>query len=334
MISVEEALEKILSYVSILETEEKPVLESLGQVLDEDIHSSIQVPPLDNSAMDGYAVQWASIRQASEATPQVLKVIGEVAAGNLPDKMIESGTAIRIMTGAPIPPGADTVVPFEDTDEIARKEKNITPGNSWEVGILKPVAEGANIRLAGEDIAQGALVLQRGTELRPAEIGVLTSLGQTKVRVIRRPLVAVLATGDELVDAGQPLPPGKLYNSNSYSIAALVLYYGGIPQILGIAGDNMESMVEKIEQGFNCDMFITTAGVSMGDYDVVKDVLAKQGEIAFWTVRMKPGKPLAFGVLRGKDGKQIPQVGLPGNPTSAMVSFEQFGRPVWAAHAP
>ena len=327
MISVEEALDKILSYVTVLQTEEKPILASKGQILDEDIHSSIQIPPLDNSAMDGYAVQWADIRQADQVTPQVLKVIGEVAAGSLPDKAVEPGTAIRIMTGAPIPPGADTVVPFEDTDEIARKEKNLTQGNPWEVGILTPVTEGANIRLAGEDIAQGDFVLQRGTELRPAEIGVLASLGLTKVRIIRRPLVAVLATGEELVEPGQLLPAGKLYNSNNYSIAAMVLHYGGIPQILGIAGDNMESLVKRIEQGLNCDMFITTAGVSMGDYDVVKDVLVKLGEITFWQVRMKPGRPIAFGVLRGKEDKQIPLLGLPGNPTSAMVSFEQFGRP-------
>lgn len=327
MISVEEALEKILSYAEVLETEEKPLLESLGQVLDEDVRSTIQVPPLDNSAMDGYAVQWQSIRQASPVTPRLLNVIGEVAAGQLPDKTVVPGTAIRIMTGAPVPLGADTVVPFEDTDEMTRQKKGLAQGNSWEIGILTPVAQGANIRLAGEDIAQGSLVLKRGTELRPAEVGVLASLGRTRVKVIRRPVVAVLATGDELVDAGQPLPPGKLYNSNSYSIAALVLRYGGIPRVLGIARDNMASLVEKIESGLNCDMFITTAGVSVGDYDIVKDVLAKQGEIAFWTVRMKPGKPLAFGVLRGKAGKKIPQLGLPGNPTSAMVSFEQFGRP-------
>lgn len=327
MISVEEALGKILSYVKVLETEEKPILESLGQVLDEDVHSSIQVPPLDNSAMDGYAVQWESIRQASQATPRVLRVIGEVAAGRLAEKAVEPGTAIRIMTGAPVPPGADTVVPFEDTDEVTQQEKSRAQGDSWEIGILNAVAQGDNIRLAGEDIARGDLVLKKGTELRPAEIGVLASLGCTKVKVIRRPVVAVLATGDELVEAGQPLPPGKLYNSNSYSIAASILHYGGIPQVLGIARDNMESLVAKIEQGLNCDMFITTAGVSVGDYDVVKDVLAQQGEIAFWTVRMKPGKPLAFGVLRGREGKKIPQLGLPGNPTSAMVSFEQFGRP-------
>lgn len=327
MISVEEALEKILSYVEVLEAEEKPVLESLGQVLDEDVHSTIPVPPLDNSAMDGYAVLWESIRQASAATPRLLKVIGEVAAGGLPDKAVVPGTAIRIMTGAPVPSGADTVVPFEDTDEITRQQKGLAHGDSWEIGILTPIPQGANIRLAGEDIARGSLVLKRGTELRPAEIGVLASLGRTKVKVIRRPIVAVLATGDELVDAGQPLPPGKLYNSNSYSIAALVLRYGGIPRVLGIARDTMESLVQKMEEGLSCDMFITTAGVSMGDYDMVKDVLAKQGEIAFWTVRMKPGKPLAFGVLRGKAGKKIPQLGLPGNPTSAMVSFEQFGRP-------
>ncbi len=327
MISVEEALEIILSHVEVLETEEKPILDSLGQVLAEDVHSLIQVPPLDNAAMDGYAVQWESICRASEASPQVLKVIGEVAAGSLAEKAVEPGTAIRIMTGAPVPPGADTVVPFEDTDEIARKEKGIVRGDSWKIGILHPIPQGENIRLAGEDITQGGLVLKRGTELRPAEIGVLASLGCTKVRVIRRPVVAVLATGDELVDIGQPLLPGKLYNSNSYSIAALVLRYGGIPQVLGIARDNIESLVEKLEQGLNCDMFITTAGVSVGDYDIVKDVLAKQGEITFWTVRMKPGKPLAFGVLKGREGKKIPQLGLPGNPTSVMVSFEQFGRP-------
>jgi molybdopterin molybdotransferase len=327
MISVEEALDKILSYVTVLQTEEKPVLKSMGQILDEDIHSSIQIPPLDNSAMDGYAVQWTSIRQASQATPQILKVIGKVAAGSLPEKAVEPGTAIRIMVGAPIPKGADTVVPFEDTEEIVRKEKNLTHGSSWEVGILNLIDKGANIRLAGEDIAQGNLVLQRGIEIGAAEIGLISSLGLTKVRVIRRPMVAVLATGDELVDAGQPLPPGKLYNSNNNIIAAMVLRYGGIPKILGIAHDNAESLIQRIKQGLNFDIFITTAGVSMGDYDIVKDVLDKLGEIAFWKVRMKPGKPLAFGVLKGKKNKQIPLLGLPGNPTSAMVSFEQFGRP-------
>ncbi|MFC2057098.1 gephyrin-like molybdotransferase Glp [Chloroflexota bacterium] len=327
MISVEEALEKILSHVEVLETEEKPILDGLGQVLAEDIHSSIQVPPLDNSAMDGYAVQWESIRQASNVTPRVLKVIGEVAAGSMAEKAVEPGTAIRIMTGAPVPQGADTVVPFEDTDEIARKEKGMVQGDSWEISVVHSIPRGDNIRLAGEDITQGSLVLKRGTELRPAETGVLAALGYTKVLVNRRPVVAVLATGDELVDIGKPLPPGKLYNSNSYSIAALILRYGGIPQVLGIARDNVESLVEKIEQGLNCDMLITTAGVSMGDYDIVKDVLAKQGEITFWTVRMKPGKPLVFGVLKGREGKKFPQLGLPGTPGSAMVSFEQFGRP-------
>ncbi len=327
MISVEKALEIILSYFDVLEVEEKPILDSLGQVLAEDVHSPIVIPPLDNSAMDGYAVQWESIRQASESNPQVLKVIGEVAAGSMPDKAVEPGTAVRIMTGAPVPPGADTVVPFEDTDEVARKEKGKGKKESWEIGILHPISRGENIRRAGEDIMKGDLVLTKGCELRPAEIGVLASLGYTTVRVIRRPVVAVLATGDELVEIGQPLSPGKLYNSNSYSIAALVLRYRGIPRVLGIARDNIKSLVEKLEQGLDCDMFITTAGVSMGDYDIVKDVLAKQGEITFWTVRMKPGKPLAFGVLRGKGTRKVPQLGLPGNPVSVMVAFEQFARP-------
>ena len=179
-----------------------------------------------------------------------------------------------------------------------------------------------NIRRAGEDIASGAKVLNKGVVIRPSEAGVLSSLGRSRVKVIRRPVIAVLATGDELVDINQPLPPGKIYNSNTYSVAALVLRYGGIPKILGIALDNEDSLVARLHQGLDADMLITTGGVSLGDYDVVKDILAKEGEIAFWTVRMKPGKPLAFGRIRG-----IPHLGLPGNPVSSMVTFELFVRP-------
>ncbi|MCL0053082.1 molybdopterin molybdotransferase MoeA [Dehalococcoidales bacterium] len=325
MISVEQALEKVLSYVNVLEEESSPILGCLGQVLAEDIYSSIDVPPLDNAAMDGYALRSKDTHGASQQSPRFLRVIDTVTAGSISRYEIEPGTAIRIMTGAPIPKGADSVVRFEDTDEAQRER------SSNQIGILIEATAGLNIRRAGEDITRGSIVLPKGVVIRPSEVGVLASLGQSQVRVIRRPIVAILATGDELVDINQPLPPGKIYNSNSYSVAALVLHYGGIPRILGIALDSEDSLVASLEQGLAADMLITTGGVSVGDYDVVKDVLAKQGEITFWTVRMKPGKPLAFGVIKGasREGvaRNIPLLGLPGYPVSAMITFELFARP-------
>jgi len=331
MISVEQALEKILSYVDILEEEERPILDCLGQVLAEDIYSSIDIPPLDNTAMDGYAVQSGDTRNASRESPRFLSVIDTVAAGSISKCELKPGTAIRIMTGAPIPKGADSVVQFENTDELLRRESSVSQQLPTEIGILCEAEAGLNIRRAGEDITKGSRVLSKGVVIRPSEVGVLASLGHSRVKVIRRPVVAILATGDELVALNQPLPPGKIYNSNTYSVAALVLRYGGIPGILGIALDNEDSLVARLRQGLDADMLITTGGVSAGDYDVVKDILAKEGEIAFWTVRMKPGKPLAFGTIRGssKAGKvkNIPHLGLPGNPVSSMVTFEMFVRP-------
>jgi molybdopterin molybdotransferase len=323
MISVEEALEKILSNFSVLEPEDELILDALGRVLVEDVRSTIDIPPLDNSAMDGYAVQAQSTEGASPSSPRILRVIGEVAAGYISKEEVGPGTAIRIMTGAPIPKGADAVVQFEDTNEDKHKTAK-KPIN--EIGIMRQAAKSQNIRLAGEDISSGSLVLQAGTVLRPQEIGVLASLGREVVSVIRRPIVAILATGDELVDIKESLPPGKIYNSNTYSLAAQVLRYGGVPKILGIARDKIEDLTNKIKQARDADMLITSAGVSVGEYDVVKDVLAQLGEVTFWTVRMKPGKPLAFGVLRlGK--RKIPHLGLPGNPVSSMIAFEQFARP-------
>ena len=325
MISVEQALEKVLSYVDVLREEERPILDCLGQVLAEDIYSSINIPPLDNTAMDGYALQSKDTHGVSQQSPRVLRVIETIPAGSLPKHEVEPGTAIRIMTGAPIPKGADSVVKFEDTDETMRK------GFSDKIGILCQVDAGLNIRRAGEDITKGSLVLSKGKVIRPSEAGILASLGRSSVRVIRRPVVAILATGNELVDIDQPLPAGKIYNSNTYSTAALVLRYGGIPKILGVALDNEESLVNSIHQGLDSDMLITIGGVSMGDYDVVKNVLAKEGEIVFWTVRMKPGKPLAFGRIRGIGktdvARNIPHLGLPGNPVSSMITFELFARP-------
>jgi len=327
MISVEEALEKILSYVKVLEPERKPILDCLGQVLAEDIYSTIDIPPLDNSAMDGYALRAEDTRGASESSPRYLVVVGEVAAGSMPTREVTPGTAIRIMTGAPLPEGADAVVRFEDTDEVSRKSSREDLSH---IGILCQAKKGLNVRCRGEDIASGNLVLKKGQVLRPQEIGVLASLGRSTALVIRQPIVAILATGDELIGVDQPLAPGKIYDSNNYTIAAEVSRYGGIPKILGIGRDSVRSLTEKIDEGLDADMLITSGGVSKGDYDIVKDVLAEHGEVGFWTVCMKPGKPLAFGIIKkvegGRKGK-VPHLGLPGNPVSSMITFEQFARP-------
>lgn len=325
MLTVEEALERILSNVKVLEPEEKAILESLGQVLAENVYSSFNIPPLDNSAMDGYALRSADTIGATENIPQELQVIGEVAAGYVFEDRVGVRQAVRIMTGAPLPSGADAVVQYENTSE-GRGQVWKGAEKGAQVAVFQHAQPGLNVRRAGEDIAAGTLVFQRGTKLRPQEIGVLASLGRAKVWAVRRPVVSVLATGDELVEVGQPLGPGQIYNSNSYSIASQVRKYGGIPKVLGIARDNLKDLEAKIAEGLEGDMLLTSAGVSVGEYDIVRDVLANQGEIGFWKVRMRPGKPLAFGTLI-KGEKRVPHLGLPGNPVSSMIAFEQFARP-------
>jgi len=326
MITIEEALERILAYVNVLPAEDKHPLEALGQVLDEDITASFVIPPLDNTSMDGYAVRAADTAGATESTPRELRVIGEVAAGYVYDGEVRSGDAVRIMTGAPIPRGADGVVPFEETDEPFDRAHSQTRGVAATVRIFKEAKPGANIRPAGQDVRAGDVVVRRGSVLRPQEIGVIASVGRDRVRVIRRPIVAVLSTGDELLEPGEPRDGARIYDANAYSVAALVQRSGGVPKLLGIAKDTVEALTAKIHEGFDADMLVTSAGVSKGDYDIVKDVLAREGEVAFWTVAVKPGKPLAFGAFE-KDGRRIPHIGLPGNPVSSMVAFELFGRP-------
>ena len=325
MLSVEEALQKILDAVDVLDTETVPILESLGQVLAEDIISDITVPPLDNSAMDGYAVRSIDTQGATEKIPKILKIIDTVIAGGISKKEVTPGTAIRIMTGAPIPPGADSVVQFEDTDDPKNKDasSNQTP---VQVKVFTETKIGQSIRHAGEDVAKGKTSLKKGTVIRPAEIGLMASMGHSRVKVIRRPVVAIISTGNELVEIDKPPAEGKIYDSNSYSIAGLVKRYGCIPKMLGIARDNEKDLVKKLKQAQDADMLLTTGGVSMGDYDMVKDILARDGEMVFWKVRVKPGKPLAFGRIKGKN-KSIPHLGLPGNAASCMVSFELFVRP-------
>lgn len=324
MLDVEEALERILTFFAPLPAADVPLLDALGQVLAAPLVAPINIPPLDNSAMDGYALRAADISQAGRELPVELRVIGHIPAGTVSDQTVEPGTALRIMTGAPVPAGADTVVAFEDTDEVERRES----GDSMdEVGVRLLAEIGENIRPAGEDVRQGSVVLETGTVLRASELGVAASLGMETVPVIRRPVVAVLATGDELLEPGEAHQPGKIYNSNNYSVAASVSAFGGVPRVIGVARDTEASVEEALTRALDADMVITTAGVSKGDYDFVKDVLAKHGEIALWSVRMRPAKPLAFGALDAPDGRRVPHLGLPGNPVSALVAFEQFARP-------
>lgn len=326
MISVEEARDRILSFFSRLEPVRVPLLDALGQVIAEDVVAPFDIPPLDNTAMDGYAVRAEDTTGATQSSPRELRVIADLAAGYVLETPVGPGEAVRIMTGAPIPPGADAIVPFEETDEPLRGP-NEAPTRGDTVRVFKAAERAANVRFRGEDVKKGQAVLEAGRLVRASEIGVLASLGLTEVTVYRRPVVAILSTGDEITEPGKPLEPGRIYDANAYSVAALVRSYGGVPKLLGIARDTVEDLTAKIREGFDADMIVTSAGVSRGDFDVVKDVLAREGEIDFWTVRMKPGKPLAFGAFKTPDGRRVPHLGLPGNPVSSMVSFELFGRP-------
>jgi molybdopterin molybdotransferase len=325
MISVEEARARILEQFARLEAVEVGLLETVGQVLTEDVVAGFNIPPLSNTAMDGYAVRAEDTAGATYEDPLNLEVIGYLPAGEVHDGAVAPGQAVRIMTGAPMPDGADAVVPFEETDEYGSDVAYDPSRTSVRIDVeAKP---GANIRVAGEDVREGETVLPEGAVIGPAQVGVLASLGRDHVLAYRRPIVAVLSTGDELIRPGEPLTPGKIYDSNAFSLAAQVQSFGGIPKVLDVARDTVEALTARIHEGLaDADMLVTSAGVSRGDFDVVKTVLANEGEVGFWTVKMKPGKPLAFGTFRGDGGKQIPHLGLPGNPVSAMLTFELFGR--------
>jgi len=314
MISVEEALERILGEIHPLPPTQVPLAEAAGLVLAEDVVAREDMPPFANSAMDGFALR-SQDSQPRAGQPPRLRVTGGVAAGYVADHAVEEGTAMRIMTGAPVPPGADAVIQVELT-------RYDGPQSSW-VEILQPVAAGTNIRPAGEDMRSGQTILPQGTEIGPWEIGILATLGLAMVPVIRRPQVAILGTGDEVIDVDQPLQPGKIRNSNSYLLEAASARAGARPVRLGVARDTAESLREKFGQALGSDLIITSGGVSVGDFDLVKNIMAEQGEINFWRINMRPGKPVAFGHIG-----RTPLLGLPGNPVSAAVTFELFGRPV------
>ena len=312
MISVEEALQIVLNTCRPMGLEKVDLLEAAGRVIGEDVYAKRNIPSEANSAKDGYAVQAADTKGVRASKPVELRVIETIPAGAIPRKTVRCGQAARIMTGALLPKGADAVVCREDTTESGKT-----------VLIKTPVSPGLDIRYAGEDVKKGECAISAESLLHPGHIGMLAALGKAFVLVYRRPRVAILATGDELVDIETDPPTGKIVNSNSYSLAALVQAAGGIPVLTGIVGDTRQDLAAAFEQARRADVILSSGGVSLGDYDFVKDVLGEAGNtLHFWRVAMRPGKPVAFGAVGG-----TPLFGLPGNPVSVMVAFEQFVRP-------
>lgn len=312
MITVEKALQAIFLNFYPLGLEKVNILDARMRIIGEDIFATRNIPRADNSAMDGYAVRHIDTKGATRINPLRLKVIEEIPAGRVPQKRLKEGEASHIMTGAIIPDAADAIVRQEDTKKIGKT-----------VIIYSSVKKGQDIRFAGEDVQKEELVISKGSVVNPAQIGMLASLGRAFVSVYQKPRVAIIATGDELVDIENDPPPAKIVNSNSYSLAAQVMECGAIPLILGIALDKKSDLREKFKTALHADLIISSGGVSVGDFDFVKNVMGEIGNaMHFWQVAMKPGKPLAFGSIKG-----IPMFGLPGNSVSAMVSFEQFVRP-------
>lgn len=312
MLSVQEARQQMLNTIPVLPTEKREILSCAGYVLAEALHAEENIPSFDNSAMDGYAVRAADVQNASEAEPAVLSVVETIAAGYAPTKQVAAGQASRIMTGAVMPEGADAVVMQE-----------VTQRDGDEVKIFESIDKTGNVRFTGESVAVRQQVMGKGKHLRPPEVAMLASLNRPEVRVYRKPTVAIIATGDELMLLGEPLEPGKIRESNRYGLYAQVEEAGGIPIDMGIAPDD-EAEIERMFRAAlaKSDALITSGGVSVGEHDFVKSVLERLGEVNFWRVAMKPGKPQAYGISDGK-----PIFGLPGNPVSSLVVFELFVRP-------
>jgi molybdopterin molybdotransferase len=316
MSSVREAIDLVVAGVEVLAAEEVALRDALDRVLAEDVDSPLTVPARTNSAMDGFAVRSADVRGATRDGPRRLRVLEEVRAGGLPTRPVGAGEATRVFTGAPLPDGADGVIRQEDT--------------SFDAGgvvVLHDRDAGRNVRFAGEDLRQGARVLDAGAVLGPAQLGVLASIARARVRVRRRARVGILASGDEIADLDEAeaiLAGRKTASSNSYTLDGLIRLAGAVPVPLGIAADTPASVREKLERGIaSCDLIISTAGVSVGEYDYLRSVLQELGcRMAFTKVRMRPGSPTSFGIVRG-----VPWIGLPGNPVSTMVCFELFVRP-------
>ena len=321
MLSVAEALARVLDDFQPLSSELVSSENVVRRVLAESISSTLDLPPFVNSSMDGYAVRADDVRAASAHSPASLKVIGDIPAGTNPTMQIEKGSAARIMTGAKLPPGADAVVPVEATDNVQAAIGGVTPDR---ISIFESVKAGDYIRSVGEDVRAGETIFRAGAIIRPYDVGALAALGVRRVSVVRRPRVAIFSTGDELVGVDQTPGPGQIRDINTHALSALIKKYGGESLMLGILRDDVNvvhrALMNAVDQ--KADMIISSAGVSVGAYDVVKSAVERDGSLNFWKVKMRPGKPLAYGNVRG-----VPFFGLPGNPVSAIVGFEIFVRP-------
>jgi len=330
MISYEDALKKVLDNTRILKEEEKPLIKCTGQVSAEDAYSGLHLPQTSIAVPDGYAVRSSDIRGAKKDNPVILRIISTARAGYVTKKMVKTGTAIRIMTGSVLPDGADCVVRFEDTDEPGEKNGpgKIKPS---QVRIYAATGPGKNVRPAGSSVRKWTLIVPKGTLIGPAQISALAYTGRVRIKVIRRPVVAIIATGDELINPGNPLAPGKTYNCNTASIASLVAHYGGVPKILGIARDKEAALISKIRRGITADAIITSGGVSKGDYDLVRLVLGKLGKVVFFRINMGPGAGVAFGVIKRPPVNgvhtSIPVFSLAGPPSGCLINFETLVRP-------
>jgi len=322
LLSVKVALERMLKWFSPVETTTVPLERSLGMILAENIISDTDLPPFDNSSMDGFAVRSGDTAGAAKSQPVQLDVVLDIPAGTGFTAELAPGQAARIMTGAILPTGADAVVPIEDTN-FNRGEVNAPLPPS--VQIYQPARKGAYLRPKGQDLHQGDQVLQSGRCLTPQDLGILATLGKATVPIFRRPRVALLSSGDELVTPSEPLSPGKIRDSNSYTLAALCEQNGAETTRLGIVKDDPDLIRERLELAIDrsVDLILTSAGVSVGAFDYVRSVIEENGNLTFWRVNMRPGKPLAFGAFRG-----IPLIGLPGNPVSSYVGFQVFVVPV------
>jgi molybdopterin molybdotransferase len=308
----EQAIELVVEAAQVLPTEKVSIMDAVGRVIAVDIPASFNIPYFDNSAMDGYALIAEDVADAIPETPVSLKVTGTIPAGQRSERKLQRGEAIKIMTGSPLPPGADTVIKVEHTDAGAETVK-----------IFHTAARGRNVRYAAEDVQQGETVITRGEVLRPGHIGMLAANGLPMVNVHRRPIVAILTTGDEIIDLDGRYEPGKIYSSNSYSLFSQVIEAGAVPRLVGIARDSYEDTVRHLDRCRDADLVVSSGGISAGDYDFIKVATRKLDfETIFYKCRIRPGYPTYFGRFGGK-----PFFGLPGNPVSSMIIFEQFARP-------
>lgn len=322
LLPVAEARERLLASFTPLPDERVSLSQAAGRVLVDSIHAEIDLPLFDNSSMDGFAVRAEDTAGARPDAPIELIVIADQPAGATSKHVVSNGETVRIMTGAPLPKGADAVIPVEDTDYDWRHSGMLV---TERVKIYRSVVPGENVRSKGQDIHKGEPALEAGLVLRPQDLGLLAMLGVEFVRVYRRPLVAVLATGDELLPVGSPLEPGKIYDSNSYMLSAMIEKYHGLCLPLGIVPDRENELLEALQRAVEAkvDLILTSAGVSVGAFDFVRNVVERYGRLEFWRVNMRPGKPIAYGAING-----VPFIGLPGNPVSAFVGFEVFVRPI------